>query len=130
MIEIDNLTDEYSSLFSEKALKVLKENVVPSSFAEFDNRLIPLTYLAGFVTEGQEKFLAKEIIDVFNDLCEKDMVKGVLCPLSAVSLSPTDMGQQTAVFLFAHVDDPHGYVKLTYPSLITTEGSIGVHHVY
>lgn len=133
MIEIKNLTDEYRDLFSQRALEVLKFRSVFSTVAEFDNRLIPLTYLAGSVSDPQSRHLASDIVLIFNDLCEKEMVKGVLCPLSSVQLPPGNEGgldKRNAIFLFCHVDDPHGYVKLTYPHFLTTEGEIGEYHVY
>ena len=129
--EIVDLTEKYKHLFTLQSLSVLetKKNLNPFILIE-NNELLGLTYLAGSVSVENEYKFTKELVNAFNDLCSKGMVRGVLSPLSKIELAPTDMEKREAIFLFAHIDDPKKYVSETYPDLVTMEGGIGIYHGY
>ena len=130
-LTVASLTERYSILFTPEALVALDTLKTDKAYLIVNNHeILNLTHFVGQVSLAQEYFLAKEIANAFNDLVSKGMVKGVLCPLSTIALSPDNMEKKVGVFLFAHIDDPKKYVQEKYSHLTAPEGEVGELHVY
>jgi hypothetical protein len=157
-IVVKNLWDKYPQLFTSKAKEVVTSKNAPTIILEVNGKKQECRYFSAQVAIKHEEALLKEMADMFNDLCEKDMIAGVLCPPYSVELANfeglTAEGWNSAVlkglseggplpktmpatneviFFYVHINETpenNEYIKGKYGQFEVLPGQMGVKKEY
>ncbi|MDE2425759.1 MAG: hypothetical protein KGO96_07615 [Elusimicrobia bacterium] len=147
VLEVESLYKQILNSFSSKARaiiedenKQIKSTLLNVVLPNGDVKTYACQFFAANVDDTKKEKLIFKVTQAFNDLCDRDMVLGILAPPSSIKLANYNdvfhllnpdvepWPPRTGIFFFVFLnDDGLIYAKENYSDLLTVEGSIGTH---